>query len=167
MKKMIEQRANNFLSKSKIVKPPVDLKKILVDNQVLLFERDLNNVAGNTLSGFIQKDEDGSLKIFVNSKHANTRNSFTVAHELGHFALGHLEGKKRVISYRDSNALYNEKEREADYFATCLLMPREFLEKYAAEHMLPTLSEFAKEFKVSRAAMSKRLNELKIGYYGF
>jgi len=55
---------------------------------------------------------------------------FTAAHELGHIVLGH----PGVVIHRDrpvfniEGALQDPHEREANYFAACLLVPRRLLE---------------------------------------
>jgi Zn-dependent peptidase ImmA (M78 family) len=53
---------------------------------------------------------------------------FSIAHELGHFSLdGHVEYVLRNGTEHASHAGFNasdEIEREADYFAACLLMPK-------------------------------------------
>ena len=79
------------------------------------------------------------LVIYVNEKSGKNRQRFTIAHELGHYYLHYLpnpenfkEHYKRDSTYfRSQNYLQNDDpfEREADYFASKLLVPDELLER--------------------------------------
>lgn len=73
--------------------------------------------------GFVQK-RDNDIIIFINTSIRLSREIFTLAHEIGHIIL-HLNGSQPFI---DDNATIagrseDEKEQEANYFAACLLMP--------------------------------------------
>ena len=73
--------------------------------------------------GFMVK-KDNDIVIFTNTCSRLSREIFTLAHEIGHVIL-HLEDEKPFI---DDNVTINgrstdEKEQEANYFAACLLMP--------------------------------------------
>lgn len=68
--------------------------------------------------------------IFYNAKHTEPMRAFTIAHELGHYFLRHLDGTEaeiicidRDFNRLDSNDDASEKEVEANFFASCLLMP--------------------------------------------
>ncbi len=73
-----------------------------------------------------------SNKIVVSQDFSLEERRFTTAHELGHWLL-----HNDVVMHRDkpiSNFNYKDiqrplMEREADYFAACLLMPRKLVEK--------------------------------------
>lgn len=64
---------------------------------------------------------------------------FTAAHELGHAALGHkLEVMHRDRPVTGSDCVGDWREREANWFATCFLMPRDlvkarFRDRFATE----------------------------------
>lgn len=71
---------------------------------------------------------DGKHVIFYNSKHTPEMQAFTIAHELGHYFLGHLTDgqEEKICLNRDlqrSEAKYKPQEVEANHFAACLLMP--------------------------------------------
>lgn len=73
--------------------------------------------------GFSVKKDNDTI-IFTNSCIRLSREIFTLAHEIGHI-LFHLKDGKSFI---DDNMTINgrstdEKEEEANYFAACLLMP--------------------------------------------
>ena len=52
--------------------------------------------------------------IFVDSTHPAQRQRYTIAHELGHYLLGHLD---------DASGVYDQREYAAERFAADLLMP--------------------------------------------
>ncbi|MFW5972339.1 MAG: ImmA/IrrE family metallo-endopeptidase [Bacillota bacterium] len=67
--------------------------------------------------------------IFSNSSLILSREIFTVAHEIGHHKL-HLS-EQGVTMIKDNDFNNNDgKEIEANYFAACLLMPKEKVEKF-------------------------------------
>lgn len=77
----------------------------------------------------IRKDKD--IIIFTNSSIRLSREIFTLAHEIAHANL-HLDAGE---SFVDDNATINErstdeKELEASYFAACLLMPKDDVERF-------------------------------------
>lgn len=83
------------------------------------------------LSGRLEIDELGTT-IAVNANHSQNRQTFTIAHELGHFYL-HSHTRKKFTETKLSENLYSFGEvlieREANLFASELLIPEEVLEK--------------------------------------
>ncbi len=80
--------------------------------------------------GFTMK-KDNDIVIFTNTCSRLAREIFTLAHEIGHVVL-HMEN---TISFIDdsitiSGRSTDEKEQEANYFAACLLMPADEMEKF-------------------------------------
>lgn len=67
--------------------------------------------------------ETGVAYILINSDKPRVRRRFTIAHELGHLALGHLHGGEVVID--ETVRGKSPREREANTFAAGLLMPEE------------------------------------------
>ncbi len=123
--------------------------------------------------------------IFVNANLYKPRKNFTIAHELGHHFLGHSLTDGAIICDKYALDAKNkgrpEREKEADYFAGCFLMPqklifqkkKEFEENLARQIRLFSTSELQENncelieylcgfFKVSKEAMTIRLNELKL-----
>ncbi|MDD4844816.1 MAG: ImmA/IrrE family metallo-endopeptidase [Anaerotignum sp.] len=72
--------------------------------------------------GFSLKLETQYYLVFNDSIHHLGRTRFTIAHELGHILLGHVE---TITFYRNSeiDSDTNEKETQANIFARDLLMP--------------------------------------------
>ncbi|MDR2175609.1 MAG: ImmA/IrrE family metallo-endopeptidase [Synergistaceae bacterium] len=94
----------------------------------------------------------GRRCLLVNSRLPQGRFRFSIAHELGHFLLRH-----RPLAYigeKRSPAI----EKEADAFASELLLPEDFLRADAARFTVPDL---ARRYKVSRQALEIRMKNLK------
>lgn len=80
--------------------------------------------------GFVlQKDSD--MVIFTNTSSRLAREIFTLAHEIGHIVL-HMENSSSFIDDNTtiSSRSTDEKEKEANYFASCLLMPGDKIDKF-------------------------------------
>ena len=75
--------------------------------------------------------KDNDIIIFVNTCSRLSREIFTLAHEIGHVVL-HMEGMDSFIDDATtiSGKSTDEKEQEANYFAACLLMPADEVEKF-------------------------------------
>ena len=107
-------------------------------------------------------DNPNEWGIFYNDKARPERQRFTLAHELGHFVL-HREShasfncdKESIYTGADTLKLI---EREADEFASNLLMPGDLLRQRITGKRIDfyLLGELAKEFGVSLEAMCIRL----------
>jgi Zn-dependent peptidase ImmA (M78 family) len=77
----------------------------------------------------VKKEKD--IVIFTNSCSRLSREIFTLAHEIGHVIM-HLDKENSFI---DDNVTINdrstdEKEQEANYFAACLLMPSDDVDRF-------------------------------------
>lgn len=119
--------------------------------------------------GFAMKKDD-DLVIFTNTCSRLAREIFTLAHEIGHTLL-HMEG---AVSFIDdtisiSGKSADEKEQEANYFAACLLMPADEVEKFLDleiedfDHSSLTAMDIARmmsEFSVSFETALNRLENL-------
>jgi Zn-dependent peptidase ImmA (M78 family)/transcriptional regulator with XRE-family HTH domain len=65
--------------------------------------------------------ETGAAYVLINSDKPRVRRRFTIAHELGHLALGHLHGGEVIVD--ETVRAGSPPEREANAFAAGLLMP--------------------------------------------
>ncbi len=134
-------------------KLPVDPTRIAEKIGIQVKVGDLNGVSGKL-------DVDGDLvEISVSSKEPRLRQRFTVAHELGHWALQHgTSFRDCVDDFRLSQRA--PKEVAANKFAAELLMPTEAV-KEAIEGMgITALPRLANIFEVSQLAMKIRLEQL-------
>ncbi len=77
----------------------------------------------------LRKDQD--IVIFTNSCSRLSREIFTLAHEIGHAEL-HIDDIQTFIDdgITISGRSTDEKEQEANYFAACLLMPDDEVERF-------------------------------------
>jgi Zn-dependent peptidase ImmA (M78 family) len=123
--------------------------------------------ADSEVSGMVRRETDGSFSIYLNQKHHENRQRFTLAHELGHiisFNTGSYSREKLLldgfIERKTLHKITDPAETEANEIAAYILMPAVFIEPYIAKTQNPTIEDLAKEFGVSTAAMSVRLNRL-------
>lgn len=112
------------------------------------------------ISGFSQWSR-GRWLVVVNRDDSQTRRRFTLSHEFKH-VIDHPFVKE---IYNRAGATQEEQDRTAeqicDYFAACLLMPRNWLKRAWASGIQSPVALAAK-FNVSEAAMTIRLRELRI-----
>jgi Zn-dependent peptidase ImmA (M78 family) len=119
--------------------------------------------------GFTMK-KDMDIIIFTNSSVRMSREIFTLAHEIGHVIL-HMEDVFEYIDDKNtvSNKNSNEKEEEANYFAACLLMPEDNVEKFLDLELndfknngltAMDIARIMSEFKVSFDMALNRLENL-------
>lgn len=125
--------------------------------------------------GFVMK-RDNDMAIFTNTCSRLAREIFTLAHEIGHVEL-HMEN---AISFVDdtitiSGRSTDEKEQEANYFASCLLMPEDEVDKFLDLEIIDfrenglsvmNIARIMSEFNVSFEMALNRLENLgKIDNY--
>jgi len=115
---------------------------------------------------------DSSLDYFE-SKYLSDegRHNFTLAHELGHFYLGHLNYAKNsdmIAFYNETDPEIKKAETQANMFAAMLNMPEELVIRkwksgfnYIANtnEKISAMTEF---FRVSKEAMQHRLKTLSL-----
>ncbi len=133
----VRAEAERLLARDNVVEPPVDVERIAFREGLRVVRKHLR-----TVDGYV---EDNVLA--VNADHARTRQRFTIAHELGHLVL-HADGT-------DDNS-----EREADQFASALLIPREMLRRAVAETQ--DVHALRRRFNVSREALWIALKDARL-----
>lgn len=116
----------------------------------------------NDTSGMIEKTGDDKFRIVVNSNHPETRQRFTIAHELGHYMLHrHLigDGVDENRAYRSSaNGVYKNRsigpaqETQANKFAVSVLMPEELLKEVKSNPEFNSSAQKARALGVSEQA---------------
>jgi Zn-dependent peptidase ImmA (M78 family) len=139
--------------------PPIDPCVIADDFGVnvrfVTFAEDFSN----KVSGFFDYEEQ---TIFVNEAEHPNRQTFTIAHELGHKILHeeYLRSSDYKVLLRQSEIIGKKDpvEQEADAFASNLLVPNFLLKKYMD---FATPYELSRLFIVSEAVIRNKLKYLR------
>lgn len=165
-RKLIGSLVNDLLDKNEIDEAPINVEKIAQKLKLKVLYQSLKG----DLSGCIIREDDHAV-IGVNSFHSETRQRFTIAHELGHFLLH--EGEEVFVDHsfrinrRDgiSKTTQKPEEIEANIFAAQLLMPKRLLIKELSDGELDLtdddqIAKLAQKYKVSQQALSYRLANL-------
>lgn len=173
----IERSASDLLYRVGGLRNPVPLNRIATFLNAEIHLQTFEDMVSGVL--LIRGEE---RHIMVNKAHHPNRQRFTIAHELGHLVLHHNSGDRlfidthlRTYQRRGSanSGAYEEpgstttpaEEKEANQFASALLMPRELLlSKTVGQEFWDELdvSALATEFGVSEQAMTIRLRQLDI-----
>lgn len=101
---------------------------------------------------------DNYTVIGYNINHPPSRQRFTIAHEIGHYLLGH----GTMCSVASRLVADKGKEHAANLFAAEILMPKEKVVRLAA--LGASKQILADFFDVSTEAVTLRLKKLKIDY---
>jgi len=152
--------ANELLDKAAIAAPPVDIETLARRCGLLVLYRRFPD----SLSGLVFTHDDMGV-IGINHDHPPNRQRFTLAHELGHYLLGHhhaSRGYDSRIHIHSSDATppgYDWRaERAANEFAAEILMPPRLISAAISTTDDPT--KLAQQFAVSELAMGYRLVNL-------
>lgn len=163
-----ERRAIKVLEKCGINQLPIPVDRIASELGAKVayepFEGDV--------SGMLVRGNGSGAVIGVNSAHSNTRQRFTVAHEIAHLLIhtGRPMFVDSFVRVNWRNGESNQVEMEANAFAAELLMPRRLIEDQVQQAVErdPTLTpealskRLARTFKVSPQAMGYRLENLGV-----
>lgn len=121
---------------------------------------------GYSVSAFVPDEETREIsgavdhedkRIFLNSTESAVRKHFTLAHEIGHVALH--EGESAVDFRAQINSPTTDREWEANYFASNLLMPSNLFFRQWIDLEGDPVS-LGSVFGVSREAVQIRAREL-------
>lgn len=172
-RQFIRETTVRLLADHGIVAAPVSVDDIVAALKIEVTRDDVDD----ELSGFLYREmETDRTVIGVNGRHPDTRQRFTIAHELGHFMLHegevvHVDEKDVLFTmdFRDDRSSNgnNDNEREANLFAAELLMPEHFLRSDLQGQTYDLLADddrlkaLADRYKVSLQAMTLRLTNLR------
>jgi len=151
--RLAERLACKYLKKAKVCKPPVPVKLAsLVDPE---YEVEIRSVPLKSYHGAIWHLKDKWV-IQLKSGDSSMINRLTLFHEAFHI-LAHCGSNTPVFKKRGgTRGSFNE--ALADYFAACILMPRDWVKEKWAEGK--DVGKMAKIFNVSRVLMWLRLRQL-------
>lgn len=146
----IVERLTNELA----LEVPVNLDRFFEYFSNLRINYDVDEI--DLLDGKISKiDDDYIVSLSCPQESMTDRDRFTLAHELGHLFLGHVD-RHEVLYRRGANKL----EYEANEFAAELLMPREEFVNQVNSHVDSSgrcnILEVASRFGVSPSAALTR-----------
>lgn len=153
------------------------------------------NSANHNFVGALTKGNSGQFYIMVNGTIDNVgRKNFTIAHELGHYFLSHHLTTNAFYCCEDEimeeHQTSNSIEAEANYFASCFLMPeakvkpaflrmlqnsrrakiKDYLyvkNDYTFSIWCGIRGDLMKRYGVSEAALRYRLKQLKLARFEF
>jgi len=154
-----EVRAKDLLldvyGKMEQVELPINLSKVVdyLGLQALVFAAD----GEKDISGALDR---GNNTIYINGDERYERQSFTLAHEIGHYLL-HQDKSYDLLHRSDLQTPYENKEEEeseADAFAASLIMPRSLMRQQWKIN--PEISYIANMFGTSHTAAEYRLKNL-------
>lgn len=132
----IEEKVNDILRENGLHFPSFDLIQFLTAKKN--FQIGLQDMDSNT-TGILLIDDDNFIPrtkthrlIAINTNLLNQpnfreRRRFITAHEYGHSVL-HKPNGHTQYAHRDTDKKETPQEREADFFARCLLMPRDLVD---------------------------------------
>ena len=174
----IEQRAQQVLWNADAIFAPVDIVKVAASlGATVHYQAFEDHVSG------VLAVQGGARHILINKTHHPNRQRFTAAHECGHLVLHHGDKQsdglfidtqmhvyKRVgvpssVDYTSRESTTTPaQEREANLFASAILMPAPLLTRAieSIDHDLDEddITSLATTFGVSAQAMSIRLQNL-------
>lgn len=140
----IEALVSEIRSATGQIKPPIDMFHIAREEGLLLAPEDYGDEFDGRIEFHPQKNKFILFYPESNKNRSDTRIRFSVAHELGHYYIpkhrelltsGHSHYSK--ADFICNNVL----EREADFFAAALLIPKKVLQEFCALKKFYTLNE--------------------------
>jgi Zn-dependent peptidase ImmA (M78 family) len=163
------EQIKNFAEEIALEYPEAEtnLERIVTEEGLYVF---YDNYGLNTFDGMTMYDKD-KFYIHINTDQGNKpktpRGRFTLAHELGHYYIdSHRIGLKKGLLEPHPSTLNHKRfsriEREADYFASNLLMPENrFKETIYRKRFTPDLlDQLRDQFNVSRTACAFRFADI-------
>lgn len=162
MSVILQKKANLFRERNGISgSEAIRIKSLLLKLNVFTLFRPLTEA----FSGMSLKINENARFILVNSNHSIGRQHFTIAHELYHLFIQEIfEIHQCKTGLFD---LKNKEEFNADYFASCLLMPESGIQEMIPDEeltkkkiSLQTVLKLEQYFSVSHSSMLLRLKML-------
>ena len=144
---------------------PVD--KIAEDEGLELFYDGYENGTFDGMTVYLNRKFYVHLNVDSGNKKDSTRGRFTLAHELGHYFIdAHRVGLQIGIlvphSSNTNKKQFDTIEREADYFASCLLMPESRFQNeiFRKKFNYDLIQSLASQYNVSITACAFRFAQI-------
>ena len=151
------EAAERVIEQCRINKSPVDLYKVAQENSIEISE----GTATINADGWILFPKDQKwAAIKYRPKMTLGRTRFTIAHEMGHFFLKNVDTDEK--SCQMDGGQKSEHEREADDFASNLLMPEKLIRKTIGIKIkgYEDILKIRQAFEVSQQAAGLRLMQV-------
>ena len=136
--------------------PVSNLLEVAEINGVIIVEA---NMSDETLDAVSEWIGDRPFIMLTDNGESAVRRRFNIAHEIGHIL---LHGDIESIHDYTSQELKNVIEKQANYFASCLLLPENGFLKSLLSTNLDFYIELKKYWKVSIQAMIMRTHQLEL-----
>lgn len=148
--------AERIIDQCRIKSAPVDLHKIAQENSIEISSSTTIDADGWIL--FPKDQKWAAIKYRPNMTLGRQR--FTIAHELGHFFLKNVDTDEQ--SCQIDGGQKNEHERDADEFASNLLMPEKLIKKTIGTKIkgYEDILKIGQSFEVSQQAAALRLMQV-------
>lgn len=143
--------------------PISDIVDLMERHGLIIVNVDFNSNKIDARSGYVEIGEKQYYIVLVNGKKQNFfRDQFTLAHELGHYAMhAKLYHPQEDLLGQD----YRTIENEANQFASAFLMPKESFESDLTKNgfiNIDTFINLKSKWNVSIAAMVHRAHDLQL-----
>ncbi|GMO56768.1 MAG: ImmA/IrrE family metallo-endopeptidase [Rickettsiales bacterium] len=151
--------AKKILNKYNISSVPIIVDTIIKDYGINIKSVSFNEKMKD-ISGFIDIKEKS---IYINNDDSLERQNFTKAHEFGHYILHSELFKKdpsKQLLLREGKTNDTKEEKEANAFASELLIPEHILKKMIIQYRNYGIVELATLFGVSLSFMSFRIKNI-------
>lgn len=154
--KVISLAAQQLLKEMGIEKAPVDVFDIASRMNIFVKFSVLNNLSG----ALIHPTSENVAGVLLNSNQPESRIRFSLAHEVAHFYLDHYPDDLSAVSMMGRHV--NPIEKDADNFASEILIPNHFLENEVMNLNCSEISEIevyklSDKFAASYSAMLYKL----------
>ena len=160
-KTQIEEITTNLLNRYNYIDDMVDIANIVRQQNYNVFIDDLDN----NISGYVDHE---NRDVVLNKNETPERRRFTLAHELGHIILNsnnRIQHRDNILNNQLDIYSNDDKEVEANYFAGCILMPKNvFIREFnnIKGNIDYKIQKLASYFGVSKLAVSVRANVLNL-----
>lgn len=151
--KEIEVEVDRMLQRIGLNYPIHNLLDIAQAQGLDIYLSDFHEFDGD-VSGVIKYPDGAKPSIYLNRNYSKVRQTFTLAHELGHYLLHKGKTKYRVDRYNSINPKEVGEETEAHFFAATLLVPLNKFQKLL--NQTDDLGAIALFFGVSEATIRNR-----------
>ena len=160
-KTQIERITIDLLNRHNYIDDMVDIANIVRQQNYNVFIDDLDN----NISGYVDHE---NREVVLNKNETPERRRFTLAHELGHIILNsnnRIQHRDNILNNQLDIYANDDKEVEANYFAGCILMPRNvFIREFNSikgdiDYKIQKLAYY---FGVSKLAVNVRANVLNL-----